>query len=75
MTPNLTLQTGLPTLDAEDATSQSSTKPVTLNQQAIGRLSRMNAVQKKAMPQAQARRRAGERLRINAALKRIEESE
>ena len=46
-----------------------------LDQQAVGRLSRMDALQSQAMAQAQARRREGERARIRAALGRIAEGE
>jgi len=48
---------------------------VELDQQAVGRLSRMDALQYQAMAQAQARRRAAERQKIHAALKRIDEGE
>ena len=75
MNPTHTLQSRLTALDAEDAAAQASTRPVTLDQQAVGRLSRMDALQNQAMAQAQARRREAERVRIRAALKRIEEGE
>ena len=50
-------------------------KPVELDQQSVGRLSRQDALQQQAMAQAQKRRRAAERTRITAALKRLEEGE
>ena len=65
----------LAALDKEDAAAEASTKPVELDQQAIGRLSRMDALQNQAMAQAQVRRREQERVRIRAALKRIEDEE
>ncbi|MCB1481656.1 MAG: TraR/DksA C4-type zinc finger protein [Rhodobiaceae bacterium] len=49
--------------------------PVTLDQQSVGRLSRMDAMQRQAMSQEQERRRAGEILRIERALQRLEEGE
>lgn len=71
MDPKTTLQTRLADLDAEDAAAHDATKPVMLDQQSTGRLTRMDALQNQAMAQAQVRRRAAERQRINAALRRI----
>ncbi len=48
---------------------------VTLDQQAIGRLSRMDALQNQAMAKAQQARRDGEVRRLTAALERIEDGE
>jgi DnaK suppressor protein len=48
---------------------------VTLQQDSVGRLSRMDAMQQQAMAQAAQRRRGAERLRIEAALKRLDEGE
>ena len=50
-------------------------KPVELDQQSIGRLSRQDALQQQAMAKAQDARRAGELRRIEAALKRIDEGD
>ena len=50
-------------------------KPVELDQQSIGRLSRQDALQQQAMAKAQDARRAGELRKIEAALKRIDEGE
>ena len=75
MDPRQTLQSRLDALDAEDAAAHDATRPVTLDQQSTGRLTRMDALQNQAMAQAQVRRRAGERQRIQAALRRIEEGE
>ncbi len=48
-------------------------KPVTLDQQAVGRLSRMDAMQQQAMAMESERRRGSQLSRVEAALKRIEE--
>ena len=48
---------------------------VELDQTAIGRLSRVDALQRQAMAQAANRRRGSRKLRITAALGRIEEGE
>ena len=47
-------------------------KPVQLDQQSVGRLSRMDAMQVQAMAQAVEARRQGRLQRIEAALKRID---
>lgn len=75
MTPKQTLQSRLVSLDAEDAAGNDATKPVALDQQSTGRLTRMDALQNQAMAQAQARRRQAERRKIQAALQRIEDGE
>ena len=62
----------LTALDVEDAAGQQGQKTVELDQQAVGRLSRMDALQNQAMAQATARRRGAERQRIMAALARVE---
>ena len=62
-------------LDREDTLGADDQKTVTLDQQSVGRLSRMDAMQRQAMAQATARHRVGRRLRIIAALKRIDEGE
>jgi DnaK suppressor protein len=48
---------------------------VELDQQAVGRLSRMDALQNQAMAEAQSRRRQAERQRILAALERLDQDE
>jgi len=48
---------------------------VKLDQQSVGRLSRMDAMQQQAMAQAGERARARDLQRIEAALRRIEEGE
>ena len=62
-------------LDREDALNADSRDTVELQQDSVGRLSRMDAMQQQAMAQATERRRAAERARIAAALERIEEGE
>lgn len=54
---------------------QDTRAPVTLDQQSVGRLSRMDAMQGQAMAQATERRRQDEIRRIDAALARLEEGE
>ncbi|MEM1198968.1 MAG: TraR/DksA family transcriptional regulator [Pseudomonadota bacterium] len=51
------------------------TGPVQLDQTSVGRLSRMDAMQRQAMAQETERRRHSDLRRIEAALKRIEEGE
>ncbi|MXO65816.1 TraR/DksA family transcriptional regulator [Altericroceibacterium endophyticum] len=62
-------------LDQQDAMSAEGREPVTLQQDSVGRLSRMDAMQLQAMDLATQRRRKAERLRIDAALARLEDGE
>nr|WP_255548024.1 TraR/DksA C4-type zinc finger protein [Erythrobacter ani] len=62
-------------LAEEDRISAEGRAPVTLQQDSVGRLSRMDAMQQQAMAQAQERRRAAERARIDAALERLDADE
>lgn len=62
-------------LDRLDALSAEGRAPVTLQQDSVGRLSRMDALQQQAMAQAEERRREAERKRIRAALDRLDEDE
>ncbi len=62
-------------LSDTDASSAEWRKPVELDQQSVGRLSRMDAMQQQAMADAEARRRQSDIARIAAALTRIEEGE
>jgi len=55
--------------------SADSRQAVTLDQQSVGRLSRMDAMQAQAMAQANERHRRSELSRIDAALRRVEEGE
>lgn len=59
----------------ENAASAEDRGTVELDQQSVGRLSRMDAIQRQAMAQATQRRRAGREARIKAALARIDEGE
>ena len=62
-------------LATEDAATKGARAVVELDQQAVGRLSRMDALQNQAMAEAQSRRRQAERQRIEAALKRLDDGE
>ncbi|WP_298306935.1 TraR/DksA C4-type zinc finger protein [uncultured Erythrobacter sp.] len=62
-------------LTKEDAANADSRDTVELQQDSVGRLSRMDALQQQAMAQATERRRAAEGLRIKAALERLDEGE
>ena len=59
----------------EDAASAEDRGTVTLDQQSVGRLSRMDALQRQAMAKATMRRRAARGARIDAALRRMDEGE
>jgi DnaK suppressor protein len=59
---------------ATDATS-ADRKPVELDQQSVGRLSRMDALQGQAMAAAIEARRGQRRMALTAALRRIEHGE
>ena len=63
------------TLRTQDGIAQDSQKTVELDQQSVGRLSRMDALQQQAMAKATQARRGQQSLRINAALIRIEDGE
>ncbi len=60
---------------AADAATSEERAPVELDQQAVGRLSRMDALQVQAMALETSRRRGVELRRIAAALARIDEGE
>jgi DnaK suppressor protein len=62
-------------LDEEDRISAVDRAPVTLDQDSVGRLSRIDAMQIQAMALAAERRRQAERQRIIAALKRLDGGE
>ena len=59
-------------LEALSEISQESRATVMLDQQSVGRLSRMDALQGQAMAQAAERQRRADIQRIDAALKRLE---
>ncbi|MEL7171789.1 MAG: TraR/DksA family transcriptional regulator, partial [Pseudomonadota bacterium] len=66
MTPDETaaaerqIRTRLAEIAAEEAETAADRAPVTLDQQSVGRLSRMDAMQVQAMAAAQSRRRSAE---------------
>ena len=60
---------------AADVETEGERAPVELDQQAVGRLSRMDALQVQAMALETSRRRGNELRRIAAALARIDEGE
>ena len=62
-------------LEAQSGESADKRKPVELDQQSVGRLSRQDALQQQAMQNAQEARRAAELKKIDAALARIDEGE
>ena len=62
-------------LIAEDVLGHSAQKTVELDQQSVGRLSRMDALQSQAMAQAQQRRRDVLKGSLQAALQRLLEEE
>jgi DnaK suppressor protein len=62
-------------IEAASRQSEGYRAPVGLDQQSVGRLSRMDALQQQAMAQASERARARELQRIDAALRRIEDGE
>ena len=62
-------------LEEEDCISAEARAPVSLQQESVGRLSRMDAMQQQAMAQATQRRRDAEKRRIKAALTRLAEGE
>lgn len=81
MTPEITnrfralLEARRNELQALSENAKESRKPVELDQQSVGRLSRQDALQQQAMANAQEARRVLELRKIEAALKRIGEGE
>ena len=71
----MALEARLTELEAQDALSAEGRAPVELQQDSVGRLSRIDAMQQQAMAQAEERRRGAERSRIRAALARLDEGE
>lgn len=65
-------QSELKALDEQGASWRNT---VELDQQSVGRLSRMDAMQQQEMAQAEARRRTSDLARIEIALKRLGEGE
>lgn len=60
---------------AQERASQTARATVELDQQSVGRLSRMDAIQQQAMAEAESRRRKADLSRIEAALRRIADGE
>ncbi|HHS88799.1 MAG TPA: TraR/DksA family transcriptional regulator [Rhodobacteraceae bacterium] len=69
------LEAMLADLDEQNTRGRTGQRTVTLDQQSVGRLSRMDAMQHQAMAQATKIRREQQKARIIAALGRIEEGE
>lgn len=69
------VQNRLLMLDEEDEASRNSRDIVTLDQQSVGRLSRMDALQQQAMANATHQRRAQKRMALKGALARIADGE
>ena len=62
-------------IETAERATHADRKPVELDQQSVGRLARMDAMQVQAMAAAQSRRRIAELRRIRAALARFAEDE
>lgn len=69
------IQTALKALTDSTALGAEAQKVVTLDQQAVGRLSRMDALQNQAMAKALDGRRSTEAQRLRAALARLDAGE
>lgn len=59
-------------IEAQEAASKKSTKPVELDQSRLGRLSRMDAMQDQQMAQEAARRNQQMLVKIEGALRRMD---
>lgn len=62
-------------LRAASGSTTAARKPVELDQQSVGRLSRMDALQQQAMAAAQEARRCARMTAIDAALRRLDEAD
>lgn len=69
------LQGELQDLRAASVQTAADRRPVELDQQSVGRLSRMDAMQQQAMAAAQQTRRNGMILALEAAIRRLEAEE
>ena len=69
------LQAEAQDLETAERDTADDRRPVELDQQSVGRLARMDAMQVQAMATAQSRRRAGRLKRVKAALARFDEDE
>lgn len=71
----LALEQRRASLIADGQSAEQARETVMLDQQSVGRLSRMDALQVQAMAQAQQRNRANELVRIDQALSRLNQGE
>ena len=62
-------------LNSQSSISADDRGAVELDQQSVGRLSRMDAMQRQAMAQAQERARSAELARLDQAMRRLEDGE
>lgn len=62
-------------IEGESELAKEARSTVELDQQSVGRLSRMNAMQAQQMAQAQERTRQAQLTRIDMAMRRIEDGE
>ncbi len=69
------IQDRLTAIAEENNLGKTAQATVTLDQQSVGRLSRMDALQSQAMAKAQQQRRDVETQQLNAALVRLDEGE
>lgn len=69
----LIIKERLQAIDREEKTSEGSRDTVVLDQQSVGRLSRMGALQQQAMAKATHQRRSQERAKLRAALSRLDD--
>jgi DnaK suppressor protein len=69
------LELRLAELESLEESTRESRRPVELDQQSLGRLTRMDAMQQQAMALATEQRRHAAAQRIRAALRRMEEDE
>jgi DnaK suppressor protein len=69
------LEAELRALTDSSAAAADDRRPVELDQQSVGRLSRMDALQVQAMAKAVEERRQGRTQRLKAALRRLDEDE
>lgn len=65
----------LATIDDVAGSATEDARPVELDQQSVGRLSRMDAMQRQAMALEMQRRRVERRLRLQQSLKRMDDGE
>ena len=69
------IESALQRLDSEDKLGADAQDTVVLDQQSVGRLSRMNALQQQAMAKATQARRDVQRVRLQSAFRRLEDGE